>query len=57
VCHIFCATANPTGVIIAEKSDSRSILGVLDGNSPLGIESTEDIKIRKEFLRKIGYKQ
>lgn len=57
VCHIFCATANPTGVVIAESSDSRAILGVLDGNSPLGIETAEDINIRKEFLRKIGYKQ
>lgn len=57
VCHIFCATANPSGVIIGEFSDSRAILGVLDGNSPLGIESEDDIKVRKEFLRKMGYKQ
>ena len=57
VCHIFCATANPTGVITVDSSDSRAILGVLDGDSPLRIENDDDIKIRKEFLRKIGYKQ
>jgi adenosine/AMP kinase len=57
VCHIFCATANPTGVIIAESSDSRAVMGILDGDSPLGIETMDDIKIRKDFLRKIGYKQ
>ncbi|UCF65306.1 MAG: adenosine-specific kinase [bacterium] len=57
VCHIFCATANETGVVIAELDDSRAILGVMDGKKPKGIETSEDIKIRKEFLRKIGYKQ
>jgi len=57
VCHIFCATANETGVVIAESTDSRAILGVMDGKKPTGIETSEDIKVRKEFLRKIGYKQ
>jgi len=60
VCSIFCATANPTKVIIAETKikgeQARGILGVIDGFSPVGIENTEDIKWRKEFLRKINYK-
>jgi len=57
VCHIFCATANETGIVIAESEDSRAILGIMDGKKPKGIETSEDIKVRKEFLRKIGYKQ
>lgn len=57
VCRIFCATANPTQVIIAESELGRAILGVVDGEPPLGIESEKDINQRKEFLRKIGYKQ
>jgi len=56
VCHIFCATANPTEVIVAESSTGRGILGVIDGAKSKGIETEEDIKHRKEFLRKIGYK-
>jgi len=52
----YCATANPVKVIVAEDGDGRGILGVLDGMKPLGIEGDEDIKERKEFLRKIGYK-
>lgn len=56
VCSIFCATANPVSVIIAETEDGRGILGVIDGARPKGIEREEDIKWRKEFLRKIGYK-
>ncbi|HDN82874.1 MAG TPA: hypothetical protein ENG50_00770 [Candidatus Altiarchaeales archaeon] len=56
VCRIFCATANPVEVIIAETSQGRAILGVVDGFSPLGVESEEKKKERKEFLRKIGYK-
>jgi len=56
VCHIFCATANPTEVIIAESQNGRGILGVIDGAKSKGIETEEDIKHRKEFLRKIGYK-
>lgn len=56
ICHIFCATANPTEVIVAETEQGRGIMGVIDGFSPLGIESDEDIKARKTLLRKIGYK-
>jgi adenosine/AMP kinase len=56
VCGIFCATANPVEVIIAETKAGRGILGVIDGVKSRGIENEQDIKIRKEFLRKIGYK-
>ena len=60
VCSIFCATANPTKVIIAETSQGkeigRGILGVIDGVIPKGIENEEDIKWRKKFLRDIKYK-
>ena len=56
VCHIFCATANPTEVIVAESAQGRGILGVIDGSSPLGIETEEDVTWRKGFLRMIGYK-
>ena len=56
VCRIFCATANPVEVLIAETGQGRGILGVVDGSSPLGIEADEDIAWRKGFLRMIGYK-
>jgi adenosine/AMP kinase len=56
VCRIFCATANPTQVIVAQSEQGRGILGVIDGFSPQGIEGEEDIAWRKSFLRKIGYK-
>lgn len=56
VCRIFCATANPVEVIIAETDQGRGILGVIDGVKTKGIEGEEDIQKRKEFLRKIGYK-
>ncbi len=56
VCRIYCATANPTEVIIAETGNGRAILGVADGSRPLGIEGDEDIAWRKGFLRRIGYK-
>ena len=56
VCTIYCASANPVEVIIAETEMGRGILGVVDGLKPKGIESSEDIAWRKEFLRKIGYK-
>jgi adenosine/AMP kinase len=56
VCRIFCATANPVEVIIAETEQGRGILGVIDGVKTKGIEGEEDIQKRKEFLRKIGYK-
>ncbi len=56
VCRIFCATANPTEVIVAETEQGRAILGVVDGNSPQGVEDEEAISWRKNFLRTIGYK-
>ena len=56
VCHIFCATANPTQAIIAETDQGRAILGVVDGFEPKGIEDDEGIAWRKGFLRQIGYK-
>ena len=56
ICSIFCATANPTQVVIAETEQGRGVLGVVDGMQPLGVEIDEDIRKRKEFLRKIGYK-
>lgn len=56
VCRIFCATANPVEVIIAETEQGRGILGVVDGLSPQGVETDADIAERKSFLRKIGYK-
>ena len=56
VCRIFCATANPTEVILAETEQGRGILGVVDGFHTKGIEAEADIKWRKDLLRKIGYK-
>lgn len=56
VCRIFCATANPTEVLVAETPLGRGILGVVDGYKPAGIEAEEDIAWRKGFLRQIGYK-
>jgi adenosine/AMP kinase len=56
VCHIFCATANPVEVIVAESELGRGILGVIDGFSPKGVEDEDDIAWRKGFLRMIGYK-
>jgi adenosine/AMP kinase len=56
VCRIYCATANPVQVIVAETDQGRGILGVIDGVTTKGIESDEDIQQRKDFLRMIGYK-
>jgi adenosine/AMP kinase len=56
VCRIFCATSNPTEVLIAQTELGRGILGVVDGSSPRGVEDSEEIAWRKGFLRKIGYK-
>jgi len=56
VCNIFCATANPVEVVVAESSQGRGVMGVIDGFSPKGIEEAEDVDWRKGFLRKIGYK-
>ena len=57
VCRIFCATANPLEVILAESEQGRGILGVIDGFGSKGIETDDDIEKRKDLLRKIGYKQ
>jgi uncharacterized protein len=56
VCRIFCATANPTEVILAATDQGRGVLGVVDGSPPMGVESEADIAWRKDLLRKIGYK-
>jgi len=56
VCRIFCATSNPTEVLVVETDLGRGILGVVDGSAPQGIEAEEDIAWRKGFLRRIGYK-
>jgi hypothetical protein len=56
VCRIYCATANPTEVVVAETRQGRGILGIVDGSNPQGIEGDEDIAWRKDFLRQIGYK-
>jgi len=56
VCTIFCATANPVEVILAQTEQGRAILGVVDGSSPKGVETPEDVRVRREFLREIGYK-
>jgi adenosine/AMP kinase len=56
VCHVFCATANPTEVIMAETEAGRGILGVVDGSSPKGVEDEAEQTWRKELLRKFGYK-
>ena len=57
VCTIFCATANPVEAIVAETGAGRGVLGVIDGETPMGVEEEEHIKVRKEFLRKIQYKR
>ncbi len=56
VCSLFCATANPVEVMVAETSQGRGILGVIDGFPPKGVEGPADIQWRKDLLRKIGYK-
>jgi uncharacterized protein len=56
VCSIFCATANPAEIVVAETDQGRSIVGVVDGSPPLGVESDDDIQVRKALLRDIGYK-
>ncbi|HPX63129.1 MAG TPA: adenosine-specific kinase [Candidatus Syntrophosphaera thermopropionivorans] len=57
VVNIFCATANPVQVILAKTEQGNGILGVIDGNSPKGIELDTDITHRKRFLRNLGYKR
>jgi len=56
VCRIFCATANPTEVVVASTDQGRGVLGVVDGSSPKGVEGDADVAWRKGFLRQIGYK-
>jgi adenosine/AMP kinase len=56
VCRVFCASANPVEVLVAETKQGRGIIGVVDGFSPKGVEAEEDITWRKGFLRMIGYK-
>jgi len=56
VCTIYAATANPLEVIVAETEHGRGVLGVIDGQKPLGVEGEDGVRWRKEFLRKIGYK-
>ncbi len=56
VCSIFCATANPVQVIVAETEQGRGVMGVIDGFFSKGVEKEEDIKARKKLLRDIGYK-
>jgi adenosine/AMP kinase len=57
ICSIFCATANEVEVVIAQTNLGRGVLGVIDGNSPKGVETDKDVQERKEFLRMIGYKR
>jgi len=56
VCRIYCATANPLEVIVAETEQGRGVLGVVDGQPPLGVEGPADVAARHGLLRKIGYK-
>lgn len=56
VCTVYAATANPLEVIVAETAQGRGIIGVVDGQKSIGIETEADMKERREFLRKIGYK-
>lgn len=57
VCHVFCATANPVQVLVAQLEQGRGVVGVVDGGSPLGVEGPADKDARREFLRRIGYKR
>jgi uncharacterized protein len=57
VCSIFCATANPAQIIVAQSEQGRGVLGVIDGSSPKGVEGEADIAWRHDPLRKIGYKR
>jgi adenosine/AMP kinase len=57
VCHIYCATANRVQAIVVETEQGRGILGVVDGESPKGVEGQDDVRARRDFLRTIGYKR
>lgn len=56
VCTIYCASANPVEVIVAETEQGRGVMGVIDGFRPKGVETDQDLRSRKELLRRIGYK-
>ena len=56
ICRIFCATANPVEVVVAETDQGRGLLGAIDGLSPKGIEGGDDVAWRKNLLRQFGYK-
>lgn len=56
VCRVFCATANPLEVVVGQSASGRAILGVVDGSSPLGVETEDDVTERKAMLRRFGYK-
>jgi adenosine/AMP kinase len=56
VCRIYCATANPVEVVVAETSQGRAILGVVDGSPPKGVETEDDVSERRALLRRLGYK-
>ena len=56
VCSIYCATANPVEVVVAETELGRGIMGVIDGSAPVGVESEDDVAERRALLRSIGYK-
>jgi adenosine/AMP kinase len=57
ICSVFCATANPVEILVAGAGDKRGVVGVLDGECPLGVETADDQAKRKKFLRDIGYKR
>jgi len=57
VCMVFCATANPLRVIVAEEGGGRGVVGVIDGSPPTGVESADDQTERRAMLRRFGYKQ
>jgi len=57
VCRVFCATANPVQVLVAETDQGRGVVGVVDGSRPRGVEGEAEKTARREFLRKIGYKR
>jgi adenosine/AMP kinase len=56
VCRVYCATANPVDVVVAETDQGRGILGVVDGSSPQGVETEDDVAARTSLLRQLGYK-
>jgi uncharacterized protein len=56
VCRVFCATANPVQVLVGTTAQGRGVLGVVDGEAPLGVETDEDVEARKRLLRDLGYK-